>query len=768
MEESMKELNFKRIIVNIMGVVMARAVFVGMNPIAIGYFAAVYLEKKGRITIMLSILVGMLTVLPIIDVAKYLIVMIVVSVITALIEYNNKRVSIGIIGAVSGGVTAAMTITNGVLSQNAIYSLVLAMAEGIAVFAFSFIFRKGIEPIMHGVKGQALDNEQIISIAVILATFIYGIPNFDFINLSLTLTISLFSVLFIGFKYGAGYGAVAGAACGIILAIKSGEMNQIGLMCMLGILAGTFREMGRVVTMLMYSAGVIILGEMYQNSQLNASGIGALISCGVLFILLPKAFIFKVNLETSVEGEDVFVRQSIQNVARGKLRDFSESFHNLSSTFNAISDKKTALTKKDKGEIFDELSEQLCKDCSNCNICWKSYFYDTYQGAYYIMDMVDKNGVITLSEVPKEFAGRCICLDHFLSETKRILEIAKLNLTWHNRMAESREAIADQLSEVANIIEDFSLDLYKTVETKEVDKKHMIYQLKANHIIVKRIAIFEKRNDKQEIYITARTERGRCITTKEAAALISDVFGKRMRPSDTCKKVMAKDYDTYVFVEDANYIVYTGMSKMTKEGGRISGDNYSFMYPDPGTLVMTLSDGMGTGEAACEESESVVELLEQFIEAGFRKESAIKLINSILVIKSEEQTFSSIDMSVINLYSGVCDIIKIGASTTFIKRDTWVETISSTTLPVGILNQVDYDVITKNLYDGDFIIMVTDGVIDCIPGDEKEKFLEEFIMDLNTNNAQEIANSVLNQALELNGWVPKDDMTVLVTSFWKK
>lgn len=269
--------------------------------------------------------------------------------------------------------------------------------------------------------------------------------------------------------------------------------------------------------------------------------------------------------------------------------------------------------------------------------------------------------------------------------------------------------------------------------------------------------------------MTARTERGRCITTKEAAGLISEVFGKRMRPSESCKNVITRDYETFVFAEDAIYTVYTGMSKMTKEGGRISGDNYSFIHPDPGTVVMTLSDGMGTGETACEESESVVELLEQFMEAGFRKESAIKLINSILVLRSEEQkTFSTIDMSVINLYSGICDIIKIGASTTFIKREDHVETITSATLPVGVLNQVDYDVVTKKLQDGNFVIMVTDGVIDCIPGIEKEKFVEEFILDLKMNNPQEIANAVLNQALELNGWVPKDDMTVLVAGFWSK
>ncbi len=764
----MKELNMKKFLVNMLGVVMARAVFAGMNPIAIGYFAAVYLERRGRLTIMLTVLLGMFTVLPAADTAKYVIVIIVISVITALMEYNNKHVSILVSGGIAGAVTAAITIAGGMLYENTAYYIFMGSGEGILIFACSFIFRRGLEPLMHGVKGQTLDNEQIISIAVILAFAIYGIPDFYALGFSLTMTAALFSILFTGYKYGAGYAALTGAACGVILALKTGQLNQIGLMCMLGIIAGTFREMGRFVTILMYSAGVIILSELYQNTQIDLSGFGALASCAVLFLLLPKSLIFKVNMGDEGEREDIFVKQSIQNVARSKLKDFSESFHSLSHTFSSLSDKKMSLSKKDKSEIFDEISEHICKDCSNCNLCWKSYFYETYQGAYHILEIVEKNGTIALSEIPADFASRCIFLDNFLTETKRVLEVAKLNLSWYNRMAESREAIAGQLSEVANIIDDFSLDLYKTVETSQAGKNKLIYHLKANHIVAKRIVVFEKRNKKQEIYMTARTERGRCITTKEAAGFISDVFGKRMRPSESCKKVISKDYETFIFMEDGNFAVFTGMSKMTKEGGRISGDNYSFIYPDPGTVVMTLSDGMGTGERACEESESVVELLEQFIEAGFRKESAIKLINSILVLRSEEQAFSTIDLSIINLYSGICDLIKIGASATFIKRDDRVETVISATLPVGILNQVDYDIVSKKLYDGNFVIMATDGVIDCIPGDEKEKFLEEFIMDLSMNNPQEIANAVLNQALELNGWVPKDDMTVLAAGFWSK
>lgn len=757
----------RKVLINLIGVVLARAVFMGINPIPLGYFSAVYIEPKGRILILISVIIGMLTKMPAMEVMKYAIAMVVFTVIVALIEYSKKKVSLVMAGLLSGGITAVMTISYGLMSDNLQYYIWIGALEGVIIFASTLIFRKGLEPILHGLEGQALSNEQVISLAVLLGATIYGIPDFNSLGFSVSVTAALFMVLIIAYKYGAGYGAIAGAACGIILALRSGEINQIGFMCMIGIIAGTFREMGRLLTFTMYSAGVIILSELYKNSVLNISGFGALISCAVLFFLLPKTLVGRGDSD-KISEDEIFVNQTMQSLEKSKLKEFSDSFLNLAATFKAISGTKESLEKEDRSELFDELSEKLCKDCSNCNLCWNSNFYDTYQGAHHIMEVVEKNGTITLHEIPDGFKNRCICLDHFLFETKRVLEVAKLNLSWNNRMAESRAAIAEQLSEVANIIDDFSNDLYKTARNTETIKSKMMYILKNNHINVKKIAVYEKRSEKQEIHITAKMNHGRCITSKEVAGIIGDAIGKRMRPSDRCKNVIAKEYDTFIFVEDADYKAMTGIAKMTKEGGRVSGDNYSFIYPDAGTLIMTLSDGMGTGERACEESESVVELLEQFMEAGFRKESAIKLINSILVLKSGEQTFSTIDLSVINLYGGFCDFIKIGASSTFLKRHNEVETITSTTLPAGIINHMDYEVISRKIYDGDFIVMATDGVIDCIPGEEKEEYMNEFILNLKMNNAQEIANAVLNHALELNKWVPKDDMTVLVSGFWSK
>ena len=42
---------------------------------------------------------------------------------------------------------------------------------------------------------------------------------------------------------------------------------------------------------------------------------------------------------------------------------------------------------------------------------------------------------------------------------------------------------------------------------------------------------------------------------------------------------------------------------------------------------------MGSGSAACKESEMVLDLVERFLEAGFSVETAIRMMNSAMVIE---------------------------------------------------------------------------------------------------------------------------------------
>ena len=86
---------------------------------------------------------------------------------------------------------------------------------------------------------------------------------------------------------------------------------------------------------------------------------------------------------------------------------------------------------------------------------------------------------------------------------------------------------------------------------------------------------------------------------------------------------------------------------------------------------------------------------------------------------------AAVDMALIDQYSGTCQFLKLGAACTYIKRGNWVECIKSTSLPMGVFQEVDMETITKKLYDGDFVIMVSDGIVDALDEPDKEEAMVE-------------------------------------------
>ena len=186
-----------------------------------------------------------------------------------------------------------------------------------------------------------------------------------------------------------------------------------------------------------------------------------------------------------------------------------------------------------------------------------------------------------------------------------------------------------------------------------------------------------------------------------------------------------------------------------------------------GKKGVALSDGMGAGEEAFRESTMVVELLEELLDAGFPVKTAVQLMNTALVIGREEVRFSTIDVSLFDLYSGECEFVKAGAATTYIKREKEVEKIHSVTLPIGVIQDIEIDTVTKKLESGNFVIMVTDGVIDALPTGQQDSMMSRFISEIEIQNPKEVAHHILEKVLECSSELPVDDMTILVIGIWK-
>ena len=96
-----------------------------------------------------------------------------------------------------------------------------------------------------------------------------------------------------------------------------------------------------------------------------------------------------------------------------------------------------------------------------------------------------------------------------------------------------------------------------------------------------------------------------------------------------------------------------------------------------------------------------------------------------------------------------------------------MEHISSSSLPIGVMNSIEIESVKRQLEDGDFVIMVTDGVLDALPVGEQDILLETIIGGTAINNPRELAHHILEQVLSFTGEVPMDDMTVLAVGLWE-
>ena len=346
-------------------------------------------------------------------------------------------------------------------------------------------------------------------------------------------------------------------------------------------------------------------------------------------------------------------------------------------------------------------------------------------------------------------------------------EYQKVHTAWNARMDEQRVAVATQLTEISGIMEGAIRRAYDTKEDTSLERK-LKKAFGKKGILLKSTYVYDNKDQRKEVYLTIRTRKKNRVSNKEAAEILSDMMGTAMMPSHEMRAFVRNEYTDTCFVERTNFEVLYGMERCVGDYQQISGDSFSFMQKAEGQFLASLSDGMGTGLNAYQESEKVVDLLEQFLEAGFSKETAVKMINSALVLRSDGKTFSTIDISSIDLYSGVCEFLKIGAAASFIRRGNWVEVISSTSLPAGIFQQTDLEKTCRKLYDGDMVIMVTDGVLDVLPVEHQEKLMKDIILEHQTNNPKELAEYIISRVRQYKNGRFCDDMTVLVMGVWKR
>lgn len=449
-----------------------------------------------------------------------------------------------------------------------------------------------------------------------------------------------------------------------------------------------------------------------------------------------------------------------------QIDKFVSSINKLSTVFLELEEKNDIFTEQQLIEMCDEICDRTCKTCERRQVCMTRDLRKTHTLAWELFRSVEKYGTELSIEMKRKVKEHCSQAPRFIRNAVDVYREEKQKMVWAQKMAQSREGCAVQLDSFAKMIRHATHELNASIFEDEPLERKIKQKFGRMGIRILTTVFFVTEEGRYEIHLTLKAGKGQVISTKQIAKVLSECCGRDMILAEEEKPSVGTEYTTLVCVEGPRFYTMTGVAKIGKACRKISGDSFSMIELPGKKQAVILSDGMGAGEKAYRESSMVVELLEELLEAGFLKETALQMLNTALVIGREETSFSTVDMCVFDLYSGKCEITKAGASSTFLKTQSGVECIRSTSLPIGVLQKLELDEVEKRLQDGEYMIFVTDGVMDALPVGEQEFLMKMMIEGTQKTNPKEMAEHLLRQVLECSAELPMDDMTILVVGLW--
>lgn len=626
---------------------------------------------------------------------------------------------------------------------------------------------------INGIRPLAV--EEAVCVLVLVAGVVAGTGDMQLWQVTVKGLISRIIVMVGALAGGAGLGAAAGALVGIIPGLSYTSLPLlVGAYSFSGLVSGLGRQLGKIGVAVGFLLGNIILA-VYISDYNDLEGIIAETAAAVLiFMLLPANWIKSLthSISPGIAPEEkeeaaAFVREAMQE----RIGYISALFRELSGVFTQVSAAAVqSAEERDLDALMKEINNKVCYGCGMYRTCWDRDYYRTYQSVMEMFALVEMYGRVTTEDMPGEIRKRCTRPRELAITVSCLYDSFSLNRFWINKLSESRSIIGRQLSGMAGVIESLSGELdFRCRDLRETDQV-LRQRLKQMGYPVYDVRVSEKAAGK-EIYIVRRACGGSLDCHYRMAPSISEIMGRACFASGCiCEGLDKEQMCSFYLYQGLGYDVETGVASAGKGGSTVIGDSYGFAQLSDGRFAVFLSDGMGSGEDASVQSTATIAILKRLIECGMNVETALKTVNSILMLRLPEEIFSTVDMAVINLYSGQAEIVKIASPPSFLITGPRVSPIRGNSLPVGIISDIEVTTAVKNFSAGDLLVMVTDGVLDSYSGtQDKEEWITGVLQEAKGMEPQEIADLLLELAQTGAGENQvADDMTAVVIKLVKQ
>lgn len=322
-------------------------------------------------------------------------------------------------------------------------------------------------------------------------------------------------------------------------------------------------------------------------------------------------------------------------------------------------------------------------------------------------------------------------------------------------------------SQIGTMLEDFTKQLDSPVAMRKDAETAIVSELGRMGVHVKSLTLLKAQNGRYQLYADARVGRGRLVGAEAVRKIASKETGIPFEIGEDSRQMVGRSYDLVILNQKPAFRIQTAARRLSCQEDVISGDNFYIGNLKNGQALLMIADGMGNGVQAAKDSEALLSAVEELVMTGFEQEMAVRLVNAYLAEKNKGEHFTTLDMLLLDLYTGVGHLVKYGAATTYVCRGNWMECIKSTSLPVGVMEDAGCECSSKKYYAGDLIVMVSDGVLDSILFENKDDYMHTLLEALKDEEPETVVEAVIQDIRSVCGKRLKDDATIIVCKVMK-
>ena len=622
-------------------------------------------------------------------------------------------------------------------------SLFMVICESLLSLCASVFFIRSSRTPVFKIGISSLGVKDSVSLVLSVCVFIMCMSGFSIEGLSPARILSCLALMFISFYKGTAAGSVAGVCIGATLCIDPDFRYLFPCYALSGLVSGVLSPLGQTVAALSFgiSYSAVTLMEGSGGNVIISLLEVAVASCA--FVIAPSKWI--TRLGDTLKKSGLAPDNPVSHQLSENLNIAAKNIYEVSDIIGKISDKLDSIINPEVNRLFANLQQSVCVGCANKSKCWNKMFDSTAS------DILAISGIEKRSSGKLPLEKRCMRQDILKSRIEENYFEYANNMAVKMKIREMRKVLTDQfcgmgdfLKETADKIAGSKIeDSAKSCALRTVLQDSGIYTDALNYFTDKdgRVTI--------EISIIDRpfeTDR------KKLKHIIEFISKRRFSDAD----ISVGDVKTTItFEEKYLYDLQFGFCQKPLNEKGFCGDSVSFVSSGDGIKTAIISDGMGTGSRAAIDSTLTCSVMEKLLSGGFSVSGAVKAINSAMIMKSTDESISTVDAVSVNLYTATADFYKSGAAISFIRSGNDIIVIRQESLPLGIIRNISPAHCQVKLSPGDIILLVSDGVTgeDC-------GWINDELLSWSTNNMEDLAGHIANLAYVRSNKDNRDDITV--------